>query len=65
MTFCSKSKIVIFATNSNEVCYIIMNKLNPLNAELNHICYLLAYYELTIFTTLAGKVLNVYVAMEG
>jgi len=27
---------------------------NPLNAELNPICYLLALLELTIFSTLAG-----------
>jgi len=29
-------------------------QLNPLNAELNPICYLLALLELTIFSTLAG-----------
>jgi len=28
-------------------------KVNPLNAELNPICYLLAFLELTIFSTLA------------
>ena len=28
--------------------------LNPLNTELNPICYLLALLELTIFSTLAG-----------
>jgi len=28
--------------------------INPLNAELNPICYLLALLELTIFSTLAG-----------
>jgi len=27
---------------------------NPLNAELNPICYLLALLELTIFSTLSG-----------
>jgi len=27
---------------------------NPLNAELNPICYLLSLLELTIFSTLAG-----------
>jgi hypothetical protein len=30
------------------------NVINPLNAELNPICYLLALLELTIFSTLAG-----------
>jgi len=28
--------------------------INPLNAELNPICFLLALLELTIFSTLAG-----------
>jgi len=28
--------------------------INPLNAELTPICYLLALLELTIFSTLAG-----------
>jgi len=28
--------------------------INPLNAELNPICYFLALLELTIFSTLAG-----------
>jgi len=28
--------------------------INPLNAELNSICYLLALLDLTIFSTLAG-----------
>jgi len=31
-----------------------VNVFNPLNAELNPICYLLALLELTIFSTLAG-----------
>jgi len=30
------------------------HSINPLNAELNPICYLLALLELTIFSTLAG-----------
>jgi len=30
------------------------NRINPLNAELNPICYLMALLELTIFSTLAG-----------
>jgi len=29
-------------------------EVNPLNADLNPICYLLALLELTIFSTLAG-----------
>jgi len=29
--------------------------INPLNAKLNPICHLLAFSELTIFSTLAGK----------
>ena len=33
---------------------IFFNNFNPLNAELNPICYLLALLELTIFSTLAG-----------
>jgi len=33
---------------------LAMLHLNPLNAELNPICYLLALFELTIFSTLAG-----------
>jgi len=32
----------------------IIGEFNPLNAELNPICYLLALLELTIFSTLAG-----------
>ena len=30
------------------------SSINPLNIELNPICYLLALFELTIFSTLAG-----------
>ena len=33
---------------------MLPEKLNPLNAELNPICYLLALLELTIFSTLVG-----------
>jgi len=33
---------------------VLVVTLNPLNAELNPICYLLALLELTIFSTLAG-----------
>jgi len=36
----------------------ILSPFNPLNAELNPICYLLALLELTIFSTLAGLGLN-------
>ena len=32
----------------------VKTDINPLNAELNPICYLLALLELTIFSTLAG-----------
>jgi len=32
----------------------VYGRINPLNAELNPICYLLALLELTIFSTLAG-----------
>jgi len=35
-------------------CLIINSVINPLNAELNPICYLLALLELTIFSTLTG-----------
>jgi len=32
----------------------LIGTINPLNDELNPICYLLALLELTIFSTLAG-----------
>jgi len=32
----------------------LKTRFNPLNAELNLICHLLALLELTIFSTLAG-----------
>jgi len=37
------------ASNNPRLCPV-----NPLNAELNPICYLLALLELTISSTLAG-----------
>jgi len=33
---------------------VLLTLINPLNDELNPICYLLALLELTIFSTLAG-----------
>jgi len=57
--------VALFFSSENNVgkCIRVQKKLyfnclgvrfNPLNAELNPICYLLALLELTIFSTLAG-----------
>jgi len=37
-----------------QVLYAFNAYINPLNAELNPVCHLLALLELTIFSTLAG-----------
>jgi len=43
MTFCFQIQNCNFSTNSFEVCYIMMDKLSSLNAQLNPICHLLAF----------------------
>jgi len=54
-------KIFVSKLEVSQQCFIfqrekfnVMHIINPLNAELNPICYLLALSELTIFSTLAG-----------
>jgi hypothetical protein len=50
--------VTLSATRFNiqtlQAAITFLYKINPLNAELNPICYLLALLELTIFSTLAG-----------
>jgi len=41
-------------TSARKVYNMSNSIINPLNAELNPICYFWHYYELTIFSTLAG-----------
>jgi len=47
-------KCSVVKYKGRQTCYYELAVINPLNAELIPICYLLALLEITILSTLAG-----------